>query len=129
MISLVIYFIHSINRHMCQFQFPNSSRSLSPLVSIYLFSLHLWIKIILLKEWKVKSESHSVWLSNRSLPDCRQILYQLSHQESPGILECVAYSFSGSSWPRKSNQSLLHCRQILYHWATGEALDLRNRLS
>ena len=67
--------------------------------------------------------------SNPSLPDCRQILYQFSHQESPGILECVAYSFSGSSWHRKSNQSFLHCRQILYHWATGEALDLRNRLS
>ena len=32
---------------------------------------------------------------------CRQILYQLSHKESPRILEWVAYPFSsGSSWPR-----------------------------
>ena len=36
-----------------------------------------------------------------SLPHCRQILYQLSHQGSPRILEWVAYPFSrGSSWPR-----------------------------
>ena len=35
------------------------------------------------------------------LPDCRQILYQLSHQGSPRILEWVAYPFSSkSSWPR-----------------------------
>ena len=33
---------------------------------------------------------------------CRQILYQLSHKESPRILEWVAYPFSReSSWPRK----------------------------
>ena len=32
---------------------------------------------------------------------CGQILYQLSHQGSPGILECVAFPFSrGSSQPR-----------------------------
>ena len=39
--------------------------------------------------------------SNSGLPHCRQILYQLSHKGSPGILEWVAYPFSsGSSWPR-----------------------------
>ena len=39
--------------------------------------------------------------SNPGLPFCRQILYQLSHQGSPRILEWVAYPFSnGSSWPR-----------------------------
>ena len=38
---------------------------------------------------------------NPGLPHCRQILYQLSHQGSPKLLEWVAYSFSsGSSWPR-----------------------------
>ena len=37
----------------------------------------------------------------RSLPHCRQILYQLSHQGSPRILEWVAFSFSsGPSQPR-----------------------------
>ena len=39
--------------------------------------------------------------SNPGLPHCRQILYHLSHQGSPRILEWVAYLFSrGSSWPR-----------------------------
>ena len=39
--------------------------------------------------------------SNPSLPHWRWILYQLSHQGSPRILEWVAYSFSSrSSWPR-----------------------------
>ena len=31
---------------------------------------------------------------NPGLPHCRKILYQLSHQESPRILEWVAYPFS-----------------------------------
>ena len=39
---------------------------------------------------------------NPGLPNCRQILYHLSHQGSPRILEWVAYPFSrGSSPPRK----------------------------
>ena len=39
--------------------------------------------------------------SNAGLPCCRQILYQLSHQGRPRILEWVAISFSrGSSRPR-----------------------------
>ena len=39
--------------------------------------------------------------SNPGLPHCRQILYQLGHKGTPGILEWVAYPFfSGSSWPR-----------------------------
>ena len=41
------------------------------------------------------------WGPNPGLPHCRQILYQLSHQGSPRILERVAYPFSsGSSQPR-----------------------------
>ena len=50
------------------------------------------------------------------LPHFRRILYQLSHQESPRILEWVAYPFSsGSSWPRnQTRDSILHCRWILY---------------
>ena len=40
-------------------------------------------------------------VSNRGLPHCRWILYQLSQQGSPRILEWVAYPFSsGSSQPR-----------------------------
>ena len=43
--------------------------------------------------------------SNPALPHFRQILYQLSHQEKPRILEQVAYPFSsGSSQPRNRTQ-------------------------
>ena len=42
------------------------------------------------------------------LPHCRQILYQLSHQGRPRILEWVAYPFSSrSSGPR--NQTKVSC--------------------
>ena len=38
---------------------------------------------------------------NTGLPLCRWILYQLSHQGTPIILEWLAYTFSsGSSWHR-----------------------------
>ena len=46
--------------------------------------------------------------SNPGLPHCRWILYCLSHQESPRILEWVACPFSrGSSQPR--NQTEVSC--------------------
>ena len=46
--------------------------------------------------------------SNRSLPYCTGILYQLSHKGSPRIQEWVAYAFSsGFSWPR--NQTGVSC--------------------
>ena len=51
--------------------------------------------------------------SNPGFTSCRQILYQLSYQGSPGILESVAYPFSREP-TQESNQGLLHCRQILY---------------
>ena len=48
---------------------------------------------------------------NPDLSHCRWILYRLSHQESPRILEWVAYPFSHtSSW----HQGLLHFWWILY---------------
>ena len=51
---------------------------------------------------------------NPGLPHCRQILYHLSHQGSPGILEWVACPFlQGIFLTQESNQGLLHCRQIL----------------
>ena len=50
---------------------------------------------------------------NPGVPHCRKILYHLSHQGSPRMLECVAYPFSGgSSWPR--NQTGVSCRWIFY---------------
>ena len=60
--------------------------------------------------------------SNPGLPDCRRILYQLSHKGSPRILEWVAYSFSrGSSQPR--NQTGVSCILGTFSpiWATREA--------
>ena len=46
---------------------------------------------------------------NPGLPHCRQILYQLSHQGSPRILECVAYPFSrgSSQWTYASFTMML----------------------
>ena len=44
--------------------------------------------------------------SNPGLPNCRWILYQLSHRGSPRILEGVAYPFcSESSWPKNQTRS------------------------
>ena len=42
--------------------------------------------------------------SNPGLPNCRRILYQLSHQGSSRILEWVAYLFSKLNW------GFLHCK-------------------
>ena len=49
--------------------------------------------------------------SNRGLLHCRLILYHLSHQGSPRILEWVAYTFSrGSSQPRdQAHMSCISC--------------------
>ena len=60
--------------------------------------------------------------SNPGLQHCRPILYHLSHQGSPRILEWVAYPFSrGSSWP--SNQTSVSCLAgwFFSSWATREA--------
>ena len=60
--------------------------------------------------------------SNPDLPHCRGILYQLSHQGNPRILEWVAYPFSsGSSQPR--NQTRVSCiaGRFFTNWAIREA--------
>ena len=60
--------------------------------------------------------------SNQGLPHCRQILYHLSHQERPGILEWVAYPFSsGSSWPRNRTRVSFIAGRFFTSWATREA--------
>ena len=57
--------------------------------------------------------------SNPGLPHCRQILYQLSHQGSPRILECVAYPFSSeSSWPRNWTGVSCIAGRFFTSWAT-----------
>ena len=45
---------------------------------------------------------------NPGLPRCRQILYQLSHQESPRILDWVAYPFSSRSFQPR-NRTVVSC--------------------
>ena len=60
---------------------------------------------------------------NPGLPHRRQILYHLSHQGSPWILELVACPLSRRScWPR--NQTRVSCivGRFLTSWATREAL-------
>ena len=46
--------------------------------------------------------------SNPGLPHCRQMLYQLSHKDSPRVLEWVAYPFSSRS-SRPRNQPGVSC--------------------
>ena len=58
---------------------------------------------------------------NPGLLHCRHILYQLSHQGSPRILEWVAYPFSwGSSWPRNWTRVSCIAGRFFTSWATGE---------
>ena len=58
---------------------------------------------------------------NPGLLHCRQILYHLSHQESPGILEWVAYPFTrGTSWPRNWTRVSCTAGGFFICWATRE---------
>ena len=53
---------------------------------------------------------------NPGLPHCRRILYSLSHQGRPRILEWVAISLLQGIFPTWGwNRGLLYCREILYH--------------
>ena len=63
--------------------------------------------------------------SNSGLLHYRQILYQLSHQGSPRILEWVAYPLSrGSSWLRNWTTVSFIAGGFLTRWATRESLQL-----
>ena len=63
--------------------------------------------------------------SNPVLPHCRQILYQLSHQGSPRILEWVAYPFfRGSSQPRNRTSVSCIAGRFFTNWAIREALKM-----
>ena len=58
---------------------------------------------------------------NPGLPHCRRILYQLSHQGSPRILEWVACPFSrGSSWPRNRTEVSCIAGGFFNSWAMKE---------
>ena len=63
--------------------------------------------------------------SNPGLLHCRRILYQLSHQGSPRILEWVAYPFSsGSSWPRNWSGVSCIAGGFFTSWAANKAQRL-----
>ena len=56
-------------------------------------------------------------------PHCRWILYQLSHQRSPRILEWVAYPFSrASSWPRNWTRVSCTTGGFFTNWAIREGI-------
>ena len=59
--------------------------------------------------------------SNPGLPHCGQILYQLSHQGSPRILEWIAIAFSSGSF-RPKNWTGVSCitHGFFTSWATRE---------
>ena len=59
---------------------------------------------------------------NPGLRHCRQILYQLRHKGSPGILEWVAYPFSSKSFQPR-NRTWLSCMAggSFINWAIREA--------
>ena len=61
--------------------------------------------------------------SNLGLLHCRWILYHLSHQGSPGMLEWLAYPFSSrSSWPMSRTGVSCIADGFFTSWATREAL-------
>ena len=61
--------------------------------------------------------------SNPGVPHCRQILYQLSHKESPRILEWVAYPFLSGGSSRPWNWIRVSCIAggFFTNWAMREA--------
>ena len=62
--------------------------------------------------------------SNPGLPHCRLILYQLSCQGSPRILDWIACQFSSrSSWPGIGTRVSCIAGGFFTNWATREALQ------
>ena len=66
---------------------------------------------------------------NPGLPHCRRILYQLSHQGSPRILEWVVYPFfSGFSLPRNWSGVSCTAGRFLTSWVSREAQTYTQRM-
>ena len=67
---------------------------------------------------------------NQGVLHCRWILYRLSHQWSPRILQWVAYAFSrGSSRPRNWTRVSCTAGGFFTSWATREAHTCPKHLS
>ena len=61
---------------------------------------------------------------NPGLPHCKWILYHLSHQGSPRILQWKVYLFSrGPSWPRDQTGVFCIAGGFFTIWATREAQE------
>ena len=59
---------------------------------------------------------------NPGLPRCRQVLYSLSHQGSPRMLEWVVFLFSRKSfWSRNRTRVSCTAGRFFTSWATREA--------
>ena len=66
---------------------------------------------------------------NPGLPHCRPILYHLSHQGSPRILEWAAYPFSReTSWPRNWTRVSCIAEGFFSKWAPREAHIIVNHI-
>ena len=64
--------------------------------------------------------------SNPDLPHSRQILYGLSHQGNPRMLEWVSYPFSrGFSWPRNWTRVSCIADRFFNSWASDYQLPKR----
>ena len=93
------------------------------------------VKVTFDSLWPCNSPGQNTWVGrlsvlqrifptqglNSGLPHSSQILYQLSQQGSPRILEWVAYPFSSrSSWPRNQT-GVSWIAGFFTNWATREA--------
>ena len=90
------------------------------------YTVHGILQARILLEWVAAPFSGGLFPtqgSNPSLPHCRRIFYQLSHQGSPRLLEWVAYPFSsGFSPPRNPTGVSCIAGRFLTSWAMREAL-------
>ena len=95
-----------------------STYFISILIQTSLFGFTHWITI----HW-IQTYVMITVLSTRNLPHCRRILYHLSHQGSPRILEWAAYPFSSRScWPRNRTGDSCIAGGCFTSWATKQAI-------
>ena len=65
-------------------------------------------------------------VSNPSLPYCRRILYQLSHNWSPRILEWVAFLFSSGSSQQNEKETYWMGKKILANHIIWKGANIQN---
>ena len=102
-----------------------SSRSISvvPNIRIVVCQAPLFMGFSRQENWSglpcSPSRGYSQPMDKPRSPTLQGILYCLSHQGSPRILEWVAYPFSrGSSWPRNRTRVFCIAGRLFTTWAT-----------